>query len=94
MDTDPNNTNQPEPQDKEEVDDLRKKVENPTLVDHLFDGLLWIYDRFMNFVRLNDDDPILLAVFKIITRAIGIIIAVILSPFIIFGFIITIMVVS
>ncbi len=75
-------------------DDLRQKSANPTLVDHMFDGLLWVYDRFMNFVRLNDDDPIPLAAFKIIVRAVGIIIAVILSPFIIVGFIITIMVVS
>lgn len=83
-------------QDQPEIEqsDLRKKSANPTLVDHLFDGLLWVYDRFMNFVRLNDDDPILWAAFKIFVRAVGIIIAVILSPFIIFGFIITIMVVS
>jgi len=83
----------PEKSEKE-IDELRRKPENPTLVDILFDGLLWVYDRFMNFVRLNDDDPIPLAVFKIVVRAVGIIIAVILSPFIIFGFIITIMVVS
>ena len=70
------------------------KPQKRTIVDILFDGLEWCYKKFMRFVSLNDDDPVLLVIFKIIARAIGILIMVALSPFIIIGIFITIMVVS
>jgi len=71
-----------------------KKNVNATPVDFIFDGLMWTYDSFMHFVSINDTDHTAMVFFKIFLRAVGIIIALILSPFIIFGIIVSILVVS
>ena len=71
-----------------------QKPKKRTIVDILFDGLEWCYNKFIRFVSLNDDDPVIMVIFKVITRAIGILIMLALSPFIIIGILITLMAVS
>lgn len=65
-----------------------------TAIDYFYDGLVWVYKKFMRFVSINDDDPIVFVGFKILMRAIGVLILLILSPFIITGFIIVVLLVS
>lgn len=59
--------------------------------------LVWldkVYERFLDFVKIQENDAIPLYVVKLGLRFLGIIIMLALSPFIILGFFIALMVAS
>lgn len=54
----------------------------PSLSDKILDKLLSIFKWWNGLATLNADDPILLGFFKIFIRLVGIIILIIMSPFV------------
>lgn len=58
------------------------------------DFLEKMYERFMSFVKIQENDPILLYTFKLGMRLVGILIMLALSPIIILGFFIALIIAS
>jgi len=54
----------------------------PTLSDRIMNKLLSVLKWWNDLATLNADDPFLLGVFKIAIRLVGIIILIIMSPFV------------
>jgi len=85
---------EPEAPKNVEPEDSSEKPYKYSAIDYFYDGLVWVYKKFMRFVSINEDDHIALVGFKILMRAVGVLILLILSPFIITGFIIVVLLVS
>jgi hypothetical protein len=70
----------------------KNQPENPTPVDKLMGYTQNSYHSFMDYVALRDDDPIWMLSYKLLLRFIGIVFFTAISPFVIIGFLLAIMV--
>lgn len=61
--------------------------------EKMLDFFELVRDKFNRFVSINEEDPIVLVVVKVMLRAVGVIILLILSPFIILALVISILLV-
>lgn len=70
----------------------KDQIDNPNSVDKFMDITQQSYRSFMDYVALRDDDPIWMLSYKLILRFIGLIFFAAISPFVLFGFFVAIMV--
>ncbi|MBR9921538.1 MAG: hypothetical protein GYB31_11930 [Bacteroidetes bacterium] len=62
-----------------------------TMADKMLEATKSSYRQFSDYVAFRDDDPIWMMTYKIFIRLIGILFFILISPFVIIGFIIAIM---
>lgn len=69
---------------KVRLEELTEKRKEPA--GKMMDWTSRLYRSFENYVKLNDDDPIWMMVYKLGFRFVGILFMLLLSPFILLGF--------
>ena len=71
----------------------KDRSDQPNAVDKFVGYTSKSYRSFQDYVRFRDDDPLWMLAYKLFFQFVGIIIMVALSPFVILGFIIAVLVV-
>lgn len=65
----------------------KKSDKNTSDEDGVLSYTQTTYRKFSDYVAFRDDDPIWMLVYKLILRLIGVVFALILSPFVVIGLI-------
>ena len=70
----------------------KDRQDDPTTVDKMMDLTQGSYRSFMDYVAFRDDDPIWMMTYKLFIRFVGIVFFILISPFVLIGFFVAIMV--